>query len=158
MKFEVFIDTQSLFYDIRKHKGSGARMDFKKVKDNIHKHVPEDAEITCIHSFITTKGSSNDSFANMLSSFDHTVYQVDRGTQDMEFAMSIAESIHKFDGIILICGHRNIGPIIDRMLKYNKDLYIVSILDLWNSDSDIQEKLESLKLIDIDSDWLWSRD
>jgi len=157
MNVELFVDTQSLFYDVRKNYGTSSRLDFLRLKDNICKECDLDADdVSMATAFIVNKGNTFQAFFNMLSSFGYNVSMVNKGSQDMEFAMSVAGSIERADTIVLVTGNRKLNPVIDRLLQSGKKVYIVSFKEFFSENS-TYESNENVTQVEITDEWMWSQ-
>lgn len=158
MKLEMFVDTQSLFYDVRRNFGVSTRLDFLKLPDNIAASCEFDREsIEKITAFIIGKGNNYQAFSNMLNSFGYEVTIMNKGSQDMEFAMAVTDSVSRSDGVILVTGNRKIDPVLNKLLGAGKSVYLISFPEFF-AENPWWDKKENLQKFEILNDWMWNQD
>ena len=154
MFMEIFIDTQSIFYDIRNAFGEAQRLDFIHAPFNMSKFcgLPETFPWAKKNAFVVKKGPTFQGFSDMLRSFGYNVILIDKNAQDIEIGMHIVQNCCVNDGTAILTGNKRLMPLFHHIIGMEKLCYLCTPETF--SEGDVQEPPVT-KHIHLSKDWLW---
>lgn len=148
----LFVDTDSIYQEMRDRFGDKARMDYMELPAMLLRHSGI-SQFVEMYALVLRYGKSWRHFSDSLKRFGYNVVFTDRGVQPMTLAIEVSRLASEVEGIVLVTASRRIGPIVEQLLFNGNGLRIASFF------SEIEmggvEKIAP-GLILMDETWLWS--
>lgn len=157
MQLELFIDTQSLFYDVRFCFGEQRRLDFvhlpKTMADQCS--LPDSFLWANKNAFVVQKGPTFRGFSDLLRSFGYNVILIDRNAQDIEIGMYVVRACTRLDGAAVISGNRRLAYLFKHLLTMQKACYVGTPQNFFDEEFDKEIMKDVTRHVFIDENWLW---
>ena len=152
MSWGIFVDTDSLYLEMRNRFGLQARMDYLRLPDRL-------MGLTGIPEFIEKKamimrhGRGWENFGNSVKQLGYSLCFTDRGVQPVTLTIEIMHLLDRVEsGIVLVTASQRVGPIVERVMLSGKQMHIASFHQTMEVDGR-ERGIPGLVLMD--DSWLW---
>lgn len=155
LKWSLFVDTDSLYLQIRKMFSSAARMDYLRLPFHLSQNTVGVEYFEEKMALVMRMGKEWPSFSESLMRFGYEVVPADRGMQPITIGTKVMSLMHKSTGIVFITGSDKILPLIHQILDMQGNVKIATFDPiLFNK---YEDTLDNVDIILMDQSWLWEK-
>lgn len=146
MTFDLFVDTQSIYHEVRRAFGEESRVDFLQLPGHVMKALGERAKIESQCAYVVRRKNGAQSFADALQSFGYQVELLNQGSQDVDLTLKLMEAAQSTNCMVLVTCNARLLPLIEQ-LGEGIIILVFTVKDIF------PRKLKGQHFIK--EDWIW---
>lgn len=148
MIYDLYVETQSIYHEVRRSFGRSARIDFKKLPDLVLGGLEGENHIRSMTAFVVQRRKASQSFSVALGSFGYKVELLNQGSQDVDLTLKLVDSSRGNNMIFVTCNARLLPLLKQLQIPDDRECLIFSTQDVFP-----QKVLRNHR--DIVKSWSW---
>jgi uncharacterized LabA/DUF88 family protein len=140
----VCVDTQNLYYSSRSIYGEKARIDFRKLKNNLKQST--NAGFIRPVAFISTNKIEDSRFMKFLKKIGYAIEHFSDGNAISQIKSYLNDFAKDYDIIVVCSGHGDLVEVYKDLVEAGKEIIVLSFADSLNKEIEKVAKVEFLNM------------
>jgi len=157
--WNLFVDTDSLYMEIKRQYGQHARVDYIDLPLNIARTLPELDHFDEKVALVLRHGDTLQPFWNSLERWGYRVIPTDKGMQQITVGSQVNELASRCDGLVIVAAGCWLRVLAQQVLDKGNKVVLATPPhnDHTNPEIDAATMPLEYRRVVIDHRWLWKR-